>query len=136
MPPPGAGVETATIAVPAVAMAACKLVLETNVVARAFPFHCRVDEETKFVPVRLSVNAGPTAVAELGFSGLVASEGLGLGGGVVILLPPPPAQPIRLVRAAAHSRYGANSKNSDRKHRVRTAALRDRLRKSITPKLL
>jgi hypothetical protein len=43
-PPPGAGVETVTIAVPTVAIsgaviAACKLVLETKVVVRALPFH-------------------------------------------------------------------------------------------------
>ena len=44
VPPPGAGVDTVTIAAPAVAMsaaviAACKLVLETKVVVRGLPFH-------------------------------------------------------------------------------------------------
>jgi len=44
VPPPGAGVVTVTMAVPAAAiseavMAACKLVLETNVVVRGLPFH-------------------------------------------------------------------------------------------------
>ena len=44
VPPPGAEFTTVTIAVPAVAMsaaviAACKLVLETNVVVRELPFH-------------------------------------------------------------------------------------------------
>lgn len=44
VPPPGAGVATATLAVPGVAMsaaviAACRLVLDAKVVARALPFH-------------------------------------------------------------------------------------------------
>ena len=44
VPPPGGGVDTITIAAPAVAMsaavmAACKLVLETKVVVRELPFH-------------------------------------------------------------------------------------------------
>src|SRR5579864_541552 len=44
VPPPGGGVTTLTIAVPAAAIsaaviAACKLVLEANVVVRALPFH-------------------------------------------------------------------------------------------------
>src|ERR1700688_135833 len=60
-PPPGAGVETVTIAIPPVAVsaavtAACKLVVETNVVVRAVPFHCTVDEDTKLLPVTVSMN--------------------------------------------------------------------------------
>jgi len=44
VPPPGAGVETVTMAVAATTMsaaviAAVKLVLETKVVVRALPFH-------------------------------------------------------------------------------------------------
>jgi len=44
VPPPGAGVETVTLAVPAVAMsaaliAAVRLVVETKVVVRVLPFH-------------------------------------------------------------------------------------------------
>jgi hypothetical protein len=44
VPPPGAGVETVTVAILAVArsaalMAACRAVLETKVVVRLLPFH-------------------------------------------------------------------------------------------------
>ncbi len=43
-PPPGVGLDTVTLTVPAVAtsaavIAACNWVLETNVVTRAVPFH-------------------------------------------------------------------------------------------------
>jgi len=83
-PPPGAGVETVTIAIPPVAVsaavtAACKLVVETNVVVRAVPFHCTVDEDTKLLPVTVSVNAAPPAMDELGFKDPIARDGLGLG---------------------------------------------------------
>ena len=49
VPPPGVGVETVTGTVPLVAMsaaviAACRLVLETKVVARGVPFHCTMEE--------------------------------------------------------------------------------------------
>src|SRR5215469_6217385 len=83
VPPPGAGVETVTMAVPGVAMsaaviAACKLVLEMKVVVCALPFHWTVEEEIKLEPVIDSVNAAPPAVAELGFKDPDASEGVGL----------------------------------------------------------
>ena len=84
VPPPGAGVETATLAVPAVAMSAAamlavKLVLEARVVARALPFHWTVEEEIKFEPVTVRVRAVPPAVAELGLR--EEREGVGLFGG-------------------------------------------------------
>ena len=47
-------------------MAAVSLVVLTNVVARAEPFHFADDVETKFVPLMVSVNAGPPALALLG----------------------------------------------------------------------
>src|SRR4029077_17997391 len=88
IPPPGAGVETVTSAVPpaaisAVVIVACKLVQHTNVVARAVPFHCTVEAFTKLLPVTVRANAPPPATAELGFSDPIARDGLGLdwGGG-------------------------------------------------------
>jgi len=106
VPPLGAGVETVTIAVLAVAMsaaliAACKLVLETKVVVRALPFHWTVEEEIKLEPVTVSVNAAPPAVAELGFSDPDASEGVGLPGGG---LPEPPPHPVIHATKIANSR--------------------------------
>jgi len=85
-PPPGAGVETVTMAVPlaersAAVIAACKLVLETNVVVRAVPFHCTVEEDMKLAPVTVSTNPAPPKTAELGLREPLARDGFGLGGG-------------------------------------------------------
>src|SRR5438552_1720837 len=71
VPPPGAGVNTVTEAVPAVAMSAVVIcavscVLLPNVVARWLPFHCTMDELMKFVPVAVRVNPAPPATALLG----------------------------------------------------------------------
>ena len=60
-----------TAAVPAFAMsaavtAAVSRVLLTKVVVRAVPFHLTVELPIKFVPLSVSVNAVPPAVAELG----------------------------------------------------------------------
>ena len=68
VPPPGEGLTTVTETVPAVAMspadiAAVNCVPLTNVLARALPFHCTVEPETKFVPLTVSVNADPPAMA-------------------------------------------------------------------------
>lgn len=65
------GVTTVTLAVPAVAMlAAGTLALSevtlTNVVVSAVPFQLIVEPLTKLLPVAVSVNVAPPAVAELG----------------------------------------------------------------------
>lgn len=94
VPPPGAGVETVTIAVPTVAMsaavmAACKLALETNVVVRALPFHCTVEEEMKLLPVTVSVNAALPANAEPGIRDVTAGAGLLIVNVSALEVPPP-----------------------------------------------
>jgi hypothetical protein len=71
VPPPGEGFSTVTEAVPAVAMSlagteAVTCVLLTYVVVSPVPFHCTVDPETKFVPVRVKVCAAAPATAEAG----------------------------------------------------------------------
>jgi hypothetical protein len=96
VPPPGAGFDTVTDAVPAEAMSAAVIcavscVLLPNVVARWLPFHCTTDELMKFVPVSVSVKAAPPAVALDGEIEL--SVGLGFGAVMVNVLavdaPPP-----------------------------------------------
>ena len=71
VPPPGAGLNTVTCAVPAVVMSAARMaavswVALTNVVVRSVPFQRTTDPETKFVPVTVRVNAAPPAGPLLG----------------------------------------------------------------------
>ena len=68
VPPPGAGLTTVTLAMPAVAKSVAGIVAvsrvgETNVVARAAPFQFTVEVLTKLPPLTVSVAAGPPAVA-------------------------------------------------------------------------
>jgi hypothetical protein len=141
VPPPGAGVITVTVAVPAVAMsaavtAACKLVLETKVVVRALPFHWTVEEDTKLLPVTVSVNAAPPAVAEPGFSEPFASDGMGL------FVEPPPKGLCR-VHPESHPETARHTTNStitkledpdrNRDQMFPDTVLKERLRVFITP---
>lgn len=99
VPPPGAGLETVTGAVPAEAtsdalMAACNSTLETKVVLRALPFHRTVEEEIKFVPLTVRVRLAAPAVADVGLKEVTVGAGFGLG------LPPvePPVVPAHADR--------------------------------------
>ena len=87
VPPPGAGLNTVTEAVPAAAMsvagmAAVTCVAFTKVVVRAEPFHLTTEPETKLLPLTVRVKAPPPAVALLGTR--VVSTGTGF------VLPPEP----------------------------------------------
>jgi hypothetical protein len=67
VPPPGGGLYTVTLAVPAVAisaagMAACTSILETKLVVRFASFHRTTDSGTKFSPVTCSTKPGVPAV--------------------------------------------------------------------------
>ena len=88
VPPPGAGLNTVTVAVPAVAMSAAVIdavtcVALTYAVVRLDPFHCTVDAPMKFVPLIVSVNAAPPAVADVGVTLVVVGTGLGVTGVMV-----------------------------------------------------
>lgn len=83
LPPPGAGLNTATGLGPAEAIslagtAAVSFVLLTKVVVSGIPWipNCTTDVETKFVPLTVRVKAGPPAVALVGE--IVAIDGRGL----------------------------------------------------------
>src|SRR6185436_11915417 len=86
--PPGPGVKTVTCAVPAAAMsvaeiAACRLVALTNVVGRASPLHRTIDAEMKLLPVTVSVNAAPPALALAGDNELANGAGRSDGSTVI-----------------------------------------------------
>ena len=79
-PPPGAGLLTVTLAVPAVAMSlagivAVKLVAPFTVVVRSDPFHRTVEPETKFEPLTVRANSGLPATTELGLIPMIAGTG-------------------------------------------------------------
>src|SRR3989449_394139 len=79
-PPPGGGLNTVTWADPAMAMSPAEMAARnsvplTNVVVRFEPFQRILDDATKFVPLTVSVNPAPPAVALLGAS----AAGIGTG---------------------------------------------------------
>jgi hypothetical protein len=83
VPPPGVGLLTVTLPVPALAMSdagtgAVSFVSLTKVVVSAVPFQSTVEEETKLVPLTVSVNAAPPAEALAGAIEETAGTGLEL----------------------------------------------------------
>jgi hypothetical protein len=81
VPPPGVGLITVTDAVPTVAMSlagteAVTFVPLRYVVVSPVPFQFTIDPETKSVPVTVSVNAAPPAMAVVGESELAFGSGL------------------------------------------------------------
>jgi hypothetical protein len=81
VPPPGVGLTTVTVRVPAVAtsvavMAAVSVVPETYVVVRLEAFQRTTEVGTKLLPVTVRVKAWPPATADAGLSALVVGTGL------------------------------------------------------------
>ena len=107
VPPPGAGFTTVTGTVPAVPMSAAPIDAVscaelTNVVVRAAPFHCTTAPDTKLLPLTVSVNAGPPAVALLGTSDVSVGTGFASLSVIVttsVLGLPSVAPPVGLVSA-------------------------------------
>ena len=81
VPPPGAGLVTVTVAVPAVAIsaaviAAVNCVALTNVVVLAAPLNFTTDVDTNPVPLTVRVKAAPPAVALVGEREVAVGAGL------------------------------------------------------------
>jgi len=105
VPPPGAGLTTVTLAVPAAAMSAAKIaavtrVAETKLVVRTAPFQFTVELLTKLLPLTVSVVAAPPAVALDGLKLLIAGTGL-LMVNVAALDVPPPGEGLNTLTWAA-----------------------------------
>ena len=101
VPPPGAGLKTVTVGLPAVAISDARIAAESwveemTVVVRSTPFHRTLDPETKLVPVTVRVKAGPPATADAGESVEMAGVGLLT---VKVLAPevPPPGVGLKIV---------------------------------------
>src|ERR1700722_6996767 len=80
-PPPGPGLATLTLSEPCVAISAAGIgavscVALINVVVRGDPFQLTCVPRTKFVPVTVSVNAGPPTTALDGDNCVMAGSGL------------------------------------------------------------
>jgi hypothetical protein len=80
---------TPTAAISAAVMAACKELLETNVVARAEPFHSTVEDDTKLVPVTANVKAVPPIIAEPGVNNVIEGTGVVIVNVRAAEVPPP-----------------------------------------------
>ena len=95
VPPPGAGLATVTLTVPAVAVSAAVIeaftcVALTKVVVFAVPLKFSTDDALKFVPVTVSVTEAPF-VALAGESEVIVGTGLFTLNTVFPLVPPPGA---------------------------------------------
>src|SRR5580700_4029640 len=94
VPPPGAGVDTVTLAVPALAISVAGIVTVnsvecTKVVARAAPFQCTAELVWNPVPCTVKVNDAPPCVALAGDSEVMAGTGLSIVKVRALEEPPP-----------------------------------------------
>ena len=95
-PPPGAGLTTVTVAVPAPAMSAAVIDTvnwdeETKVVGRGELFQRISELLRKLLPLTVNVNAAPPAVAMEGLKLLIAGAGLLITKFTAADVPPPGA---------------------------------------------
>ena len=80
-PPPGAGLNTVTARVPAVAISVAEILAvirvdETKVVVRFDPAHCTTELVVKPVPLTVSVNADRPAFRDVGLIEEIVGTGL------------------------------------------------------------
>lgn len=96
VPPPGAGLNTVTEAVPAMAMSAAVIaavnrVEETKVVVRSAPFHRITDPATKLLPLTVRTKSVPPAVVDVGLKLEFVGTGLLIVRVRALEVPPPGA---------------------------------------------
>jgi len=94
VPPPGVGLKTVTLAVPAVVMSlagmeAVSCVGPTYVVVRLPPFHLTTEVPTKFVPFTVRVKVELPANLLVGFRLVVVGDGLLMVKVCALDVPPP-----------------------------------------------
>ncbi len=96
VPPPGAGLNTVTEAVPATAMSAAVMVAvnrveETKVVVRFVPFHRTIEPATKLLPLTVRTKSVPPAVVDVGLKLEFVGTGLFIVRVSALEVPPPGA---------------------------------------------
>src|ERR1700678_768578 len=94
VPPPGAGVTTAMLALPIVVMSAAVIaaviwVALTKVVVRLLPFHCTTDFASKPLPLTVNVKAVPPTVAVVGEMLVTVGGALLIDRSTAVEVPPP-----------------------------------------------
>lgn len=99
LPPPGAGLLTVRVALPAVCRFPVLICAVSDVallyaVGSAAPFQRAVDEEMKLVPVRVIVSADDPAVAEAGLTEASVGTGFDCSAGFDEPLPPELPDPL------------------------------------------
>src|SRR5260370_40338794 len=109
LPPPGAGLMTVTVSVPATEISSAPIcavtwLALTNVVNRLLPFHCSAAPDTKFEPFTVRVKAGPPRVELFGEIAAIVGTGLSSGGGGAELALPQPARNRELQRKSKNNR--------------------------------
>src|SRR5260370_39242514 len=97
LPPPGAGLMTVTVSVPATEISSAPIcavtwLALTNVVNRLLPFHCSAAPDAKFEPFTVRLKAGPPRVALFGEMAATVGTGLVRAGAGAQLAPPQPAR--------------------------------------------
>jgi hypothetical protein len=80
-PPPGAGLNTVTVAAPAVSISGAGIwavmrLLLTNAVVRLLPLHCTTEVGTKFDPFTIRVNPAPPFNVIAGDRDAIAGAGI------------------------------------------------------------
>jgi hypothetical protein len=96
VPPPGVGLVTVILAVPALAMSlagtcAVSCVALTNVVVSEAPPHLTTELEMKFAPLTVRVKAAPPTVAPVGDTEAIVGAGLFIASDTPAEVPPPGA---------------------------------------------
>jgi hypothetical protein len=106
IPPPGDGLNTVIVALPALAISLAEIEAVSwlalpKVVGRSAPFQRTRDEEMKLLPLTVSVKAAPPAVAEVGLMLVIAgTEFAAVIVKVTELEIPPPGDGLKTVTAA------------------------------------
>ena len=117
VPPPGAALTTVIGTLPGLAtspapIAAVSCVELTNVVVRAALFQRTTDPDTKLVPLTVSVNADPPAVALLGTSEVSVGRGFASSSAIVrtaVLGLPSVAPPVGLLSVTLTVSFASTS---------------------------
>jgi hypothetical protein len=145
LPPPGPGVVMLMFAVPATAtsavlICACIWVSDVNVVGRALPFHCTIEDDRKFCPVMVNVNPWAPAFTDPGMIEVIAAVGFEAGGGGgglltgVVVPPPHDKRRVRKHSTARDPKVDKTRREGSDINRVSVACIKEQLTLEVNEK--